>query len=264
MSKEPSFVKEAFKRQENVVSLAGFAVAGALFNPGFLLLGAALEIAYLWALSTNPRFQRTVRAGSARLIDETERQRIVNWLPERDRAVYRDLEDTCRRVHDGWLRRDSVSKSILQPSVEKLDYLLFTYVKTVYSLHQLQDYVDRSNRSLVEKELKMLEAQLAGEMPAKLRDATQKNVEILKQRVARLDKLKEEAAVMRAQIKTLDNAIRFVADQSMSTSDPHELNSQIDSVVLEAEQTERTVEDSEVFLQAQRQIDAQRTAQAQK
>jgi hypothetical protein len=58
------YVKEAFLMKPNLVGL-GIGVAAAAMLPftGPLLIGvAALEGAYLWSMSRNPRFQRMVRS----------------------------------------------------------------------------------------------------------------------------------------------------------------------------------------------------------
>ena len=65
---DDSYVKEAFLLKPNLVGL-GVGVAAAVLLPfgGPLLLGvAALEGAYLWSMSKNPRFQRMVRSRRGR------------------------------------------------------------------------------------------------------------------------------------------------------------------------------------------------------
>ncbi|HYV65030.1 MAG TPA: hypothetical protein VE964_02235 [Myxococcales bacterium] len=58
------YVKEAFLLKPNLIGLGvGVVVAWALPITGPVLLGvAALEGAYLWSMSRNPRFQRMVRS----------------------------------------------------------------------------------------------------------------------------------------------------------------------------------------------------------
>ncbi len=58
------YVKEAFLMKPNLIGL-GVGAAAAVLLPftGPLLLGVlALEGAYLWSISRNPRFQRMVRS----------------------------------------------------------------------------------------------------------------------------------------------------------------------------------------------------------
>jgi hypothetical protein len=58
------YVKEAFFLKPNLIGLGvGVVAASMLPFTGPLLLGvAALEGAYLWSMSRNPRFQRMVRS----------------------------------------------------------------------------------------------------------------------------------------------------------------------------------------------------------
>jgi hypothetical protein len=64
MASGEGYVKEAFLMKPNLVGLSiGVVAATMLPFTGPLLLGvAALEGAYLWSLSRNPRFQRMVRS----------------------------------------------------------------------------------------------------------------------------------------------------------------------------------------------------------
>jgi hypothetical protein len=59
-----SYVKDAFLMKQNLVGLGAGVVAATLLPfTGPLLLGvAALEGAYLWSMSKNPRFQRMMRS----------------------------------------------------------------------------------------------------------------------------------------------------------------------------------------------------------
>jgi hypothetical protein len=64
MGSGEGYVKEAFLMKPNLVGLGAGVVAAAMLPfTGPLLLGvAALEAAYLWSMSRNPRFQRMVRS----------------------------------------------------------------------------------------------------------------------------------------------------------------------------------------------------------
>jgi hypothetical protein len=65
---EQGYVKDAFLMPQNLVGLGAGVVAAALLPfTGPLLLGVgALEGVYLWAMSSNPRFQRLVRSRRGR------------------------------------------------------------------------------------------------------------------------------------------------------------------------------------------------------
>ena len=64
MASGDGYVKEAFLMKPNLLGLGVGVVAAAMLPfTGPLLIGvAALEGAYLWSMSRNPRFQRLVRS----------------------------------------------------------------------------------------------------------------------------------------------------------------------------------------------------------
>src|SRR5512142_158391 len=92
------YLREAFHARPlgmfvppNWIGLAAFGMLGFL-NPGFWLIGAGLESAYLFALSTSERFQRYVR-GSGLL--QARRQ----WQKKIDEYVTQLSPEGQRRYH---------------------------------------------------------------------------------------------------------------------------------------------------------------------
>src|SRR5687768_11063660 len=101
------YIKAAFNARPigmfvapNWIGLALFAVLGWLSWP-FLLIGAGLELAYLYLLSTNKRFQRYV-AGAGMVEAQQESQQklagVLNGLSPTLRERYRALEQRCRAI----------------------------------------------------------------------------------------------------------------------------------------------------------------------
>lgn len=264
MPEPAAYVKEAFKRQENLIALGGLGVAGAVFNPGFLLLGAALELAYLWTLASNPRFRRAVDSRLCRarsLFGEEEKAGLLAAMPRPERERYQELAAIREKVFDSWQNRDPVTQSLLQPGVEKLDYLLDSFLKAQTALNRMREHLDESDLSLIEKQAKMVEAELGGELSASLREAKARHLDLLRSRIARLHKLQEDLALARTQLDTLENAVRFVSDQSVSLSDPQQISAQIDRAVAEVGDTEKTLQDVETFLSGAEEASKKKAAQ---
>ncbi len=75
--------------------LAGFGLLGAL-NPGFWLIGAGLELTYLLAMVSHPRFRALVdREGDRPAEDELER--AIAGLSSSDRRRFEQLRARCER-----------------------------------------------------------------------------------------------------------------------------------------------------------------------
>jgi hypothetical protein len=98
----------------NWIGLGVFGLLG-LLNPGFWIIGAALELGYLGALVTHPRFQRLVAAERQH---ETQRQwqsrldGIVTQLDPEDQRRYRLLAKRCQAILEQQLRGAEVSPGL--------------------------------------------------------------------------------------------------------------------------------------------------------
>jgi hypothetical protein len=268
MPEPTNYVKEAFKRQENVISLAGLAVAGAVFNPGFFFVAGALELGYLWMMATNKRFQRVIDSEKNQrrvLSDEQVKLGMLSRLSKPEQARYQELTSIRQRVFDSWQGRDSVSQSLLSPSVEKLDYLLDTFLRSQIALSRMRTHLATSDRAFLSKQAEMIQTELKGNLSPKLREMKQKNLELLVSRLSRLSKINEDIEISRTQLDTLEQAVKFISDQSAALTDPQQISAQIDRAVADVADTERSLREVETFLDAQddKKEDAAKQAQAQ-
>src|ERR671913_2581596 len=104
-----AYIKAAFNARPmgmfvapNWVGLGAFALLGIL-NPGFWAIGAGLELAYLFTLSGNKRFQRTVDAQHLQGAGEESAAKLrtlLNSLGPAERQRYQALEWRCRSILD--------------------------------------------------------------------------------------------------------------------------------------------------------------------
>jgi len=94
----------------NWIGLAAFGVLG-LTNPGFWLVGAGLELAYLLGLASNGRFQQVI---DRRATDGSEAEgkarmeAMVRRLTDTDQARYVAFVSRCRTILDQFAQLDLV------------------------------------------------------------------------------------------------------------------------------------------------------------
>jgi hypothetical protein len=86
----------------NFFGLAAFGLLGGFVSPGFWLIGAGAEVAYLALLARNRRFRAAAEAGAATARGEDERLRAYDALLESlepaDRARQEKLEERCDEI----------------------------------------------------------------------------------------------------------------------------------------------------------------------
>src|SRR5471032_1964047 len=84
----------------NVVALAAFSLLG-FGEPAFWPLGAGLEAAYLFILSTHPRFQNVVDAQGKIAVEqsaEVQRAALLSRLNSAQKHRLGALEAKCQRI----------------------------------------------------------------------------------------------------------------------------------------------------------------------
>ena len=113
----------------NWVGLGAFALLG-LINPGFWLLGAGLEVGYLYVLAGNPRFQRIVDGAQA-LAQQSDwkvrQESSVARLPRGDQARYREMQRRCRSILEQ--QRTAESTAGLRTESEGLARMLWVFLR---------------------------------------------------------------------------------------------------------------------------------------
>ena len=104
-----SYLKAAFNARPfgmfvapNWVGVAAFGLLG-LTNPGFWLIGAGVELTYLFSLATNGRFQRAINARQGSGADLEWKQKedaLIGRLSDTDQARYVAFGARCRTILD--------------------------------------------------------------------------------------------------------------------------------------------------------------------
>jgi len=170
----------------NVMVVAGFGILG-LANPGFWLLGIAVEAAVLSGLAFNRRFQRLVD-GRALLTPDTDvaraRQSLIDSLPAPSKQRLTALGTKCTRVLTLYqaARADGV---VLEGNREALRNLEWVYLKLLVAETHLRNNVSGEDERQLRQRIGALEADLQKQPESQsLRDSKSSTLEILKKRLA--------------------------------------------------------------------------------
>ncbi|MFO0583837.1 MAG: hypothetical protein U0229_16315 [Anaeromyxobacter sp.] len=147
----------------HLFGVAAFGLLGAALSPGFWLIGAGVELAYLWAVSRNPRFRAHVdglaAAGGATEAWERERAGALARLDPAARRQQEELEDRCAEVLEA-LRASPGSD--LQ--AESLSQLAWLHLRLLVARSALARVVEEARRDAPEL------ARQADRLAARLKD----------------------------------------------------------------------------------------------
>lgn len=237
-----SYLKAAFNARPfgmfiapNWIGLAGFGLLG-LTNPGFWLLGAGAELAYLLALVTNGRFQRVVdRRSTAGEEDEWKgrMEAMVRRLSDTDQARYVAFVSRCRTILDQLTQQDP-SGSAAKVHGENLSKLIWVYIRLLVARRAMSRVLKEptlGETQEIEHRLAEVRARLADEsLGPDLRRSLTSQAEILEQRVTQRREGREKLDFLEAEILRIQEQVELLREQSALSTDAEGISARLDEI----------------------------------
>lgn len=199
----------------NWIGLGIFGLLG-LVNPGFWLLGAGLEAAYLHMLVNSRRFRAVVdaehRAAAAAHAAGGDRFRTaIESLSREDRERFERIRNRCR----------GIAGSPDSGMADTLARLLWTCIQLLTSrarvraLLEAAEDEERREGSLADQIARLDERIAATEAESALRRSLEGRREILAQRLQTVSDARNHAGVLDAELDRLEDQVRLLQDHSL-------------------------------------------------
>ena len=236
----------------NWIGLGGFALMGML-DPGFFLLGAGLEMMYLFMLAHHPRFQRIV---NGRQMLEARQQwqgrltTMVSNLTGEDQRRYRTLEQRCQTI----LQQQGVDAAAapdLQTQGEGLGRLLWMYLRLLLTRQSINRLLRESSASVDEHEplgdrIEGLEAELKKEtLGVELRKSLSGQLDILQQRLQSQKDARQKLEFLEAELTRIQEQVELIREQSVFSTDPAAVSQRIDQISASLGETGQWIRDQQ-------------------
>lgn len=253
------YVKAAFNAKPLGMFVApnwiGIGACGLLgvVNPGFWVLGAGLELAYLVLLSTNRRFQRiidgrAVASGERSWVQKVESS--VARLGRTERAQYEALASRCRSIVE-----QQESHAGAAPGLEligqSLGRLSWTYLRLLSMRQAIEsalgaDSDSKKERASLEGRLRTTRERLADQgLGDDLRRSLSGQVEILEQRLEKRSEAREKLGFVEAELTRIEEQVELIREQAALSNDPASLSHRIDEVASTLGSTAAWVKDQQ-------------------
>jgi hypothetical protein len=250
------YVREAFNAKPigmflppNWAMLGGFGLAGYLHDPGWLVLGAGVELGYLLLLGTNTRFQRFVAgklsAGGSREVEQRW-QRLVVSLPDVDKRRYAALAQRCQAVLEQQFPGDTSAPGFASQS-DSLGKLTWMYLRLLVTRQGIQRVlreggarspgdpppVPGTPASSGRLDVRLAELKRRLDDPSisdDLRRSLQGQADLLEQRVARRGEADQKLAFLEAELARIEEQVELIREQAALSTDPDHLSQRIDEI----------------------------------
>lgn len=190
----------------NVVMLSGLGLLG-FGHHGFWMAGATLEAAYLFALTTNPRFQKIADAEHATLEEDTvEKQRLalIQALTPPRQAQLKALDAKCTRILE--LERDAqVDDFAVSNNRDALGKIQWLYLKLLIAQQNFASLQGPAIEQDLNRQIDRIETELrSGKLSSSLEESKTATVKILQQRLANLGRREKDLEEIQSDLTRIE------------------------------------------------------------
>lgn len=255
MSEDINYTKEALFNTWNLVFLiavvalaAGLGLVGvteALLPELILIFGAGAELLYLGVMPRHERFQRHVRSQKRAERQKAPSQReIFSQLRNRSQRRYAKLRKLKEQIQTNYQKLSYASQGILSNHVEKIDGLLDSYLELLHQRERYRDFMDSATENRILESIEALKKDMSDDSE-RVRSVKQRRLNVLERRLARFRKARENLEIIGAQLSTIEDAVRYIHEQSWTLQNPDEVTAQLDTLLQEVEETQSSIREIE-------------------
>ncbi len=258
------YIKTAFTNRWNLLWFGG-AAAFALLTPVpdvVLAIVSAVEITYLGLLGTHPKFQAYVDAQQAKharaatsVSTQQTLERITKSLPKELLDRFSALKTRCLELQQiaAELQQTSHGESPMPLEnfqIAGLDRLLWIHLRLLFTQFALYRFLKQTSEEQIQADIKRLEARIA-EVPAgsanekdqRVRKALEDNLQTSRDRLANLQRARDNFDLVKLEIDRLENKIRSLSELAVNRQEPDYISGQVDQVAASMMETEKTMND---------------------
>jgi hypothetical protein len=214
----------------NLLGVIGVGVLG-LVNPGFWLLGLGIEVAYLFTLATNRRFQKTVDAAD-RVTNgddpEQKRRALIAQMPADARQRLATFETKAERILQ--VQRESqFPEFTLDGTRDALQRLTWIYLKLLIVRQRLLEQARLDTPGELEARVGELERELAGNaLSEAMRTSKQATLDITRRRLDTLARRTQSLAEIDSDLMRTEAQLDLAVENAAIQDRPATIGSDLD------------------------------------
>ena len=205
----------------------------ALGQPFILLIGAGLEIGYLYLLSTSPRFQKVVQGmGLEKKRGEWEEKKIkiLDRLSSGARAKYEELESKCRKVINIYETATIETGHLDTSRLAVLNQFLWLSLKLLLSREMIVRNIKNESKDSLEKKIRNLETNLASETNERLKKTLESTIDTVKKRLANINAADEKIKSIDLELLRIEEQLELLQNVAALDGQGGPLSEKIDSI----------------------------------
>ncbi|MBI3925748.1 MAG: hypothetical protein HY319_09425 [Armatimonadetes bacterium] len=216
-----------------------------LSNPGFWVLGAGLELAFLFLASHDPRFRKWMNAVAAaeRSGDwEARKKAMLDGLSRERSGRYESLEQNCSELIGLGQKLGGEGTALEQQAYDGVNKLLWIFLKLLVSAQVLDGHLRATSRKQLEQEIAQYEKdyQQVAEDPSRERVARSLHatLELARKRMENLNAAWEQVQFIHAELIRIEQQVALILQEAALARDSTFLTERVDTVMSSFAQTQ--------------------------
>lgn len=252
MDKDTSinYTREAFLHPINmgfllVATVTAFTLSDVgLISNVILSMAFGTELMYLGIVPRLPRFRKNVKLQKLRdRNSEDEEKTVFQELDQKSKKRFLVLKHLTKLIKENFDKLPYSSQGLLENIRKKISELISNYL-TLLDLHKRYKlYMDTSVEESLKREVKNEEEKIETLKSERLKKTRLRRIAILKKRLKKFEIAKEKYLICETHLETIEDAIRYIYEQSMTMSNPEEIGFQLDNLLEEVEETSQLIDD---------------------
>lgn len=252
-----SFTREAFMHPVNLSVLLGASLGAFFLNDAGLIsnliftFAFGLELMYLGTVPRLPRFQkwvkiRKLKERKSEMIDKE----LFSQLDPITQKRFLVLKHLSKLIKENFDKMPYTSQGLLSSIQKKLEGLLTNYLGLLDSFKRYKSFIEQSKEEHLKAMIDEEKAEMKESTSDKLRQIKARRIFILNKRFERLQSAKEKFMICDTQLETIEDAVKYIYEQSLTMNNPEEIGFQLDNLLNEVEET------STIFAQIETEVPA--------
>lgn len=245
-----NFTREAFLHPVNLVSLLIATISALVFSDAgmtphaILTLTFGAELVYLGVMpNLNSYRQSVIRRKQKEKLDDEGDKTIFHQLDVRMQKRFLVLKHIASEVKSNFSSLPYSSQGILVHIEKKLDDLLTTYLTLLDMYRRYQIYMNSEVEEELKNEVKDQENQISEIESKRLIATKERRVKILRKRLNKFDVAKEKYLICETHLETIEDATRFIYEQSMTMPNAEDVGNKLDHLLEEMEEATTIIEE---------------------
>lgn len=246
-----NFIREAFLHPANLVFLLAGTITALAFNGAgspltttILTLVIGLELIFLGVIPRLPTYQKNVRLKQQKEPSgDTNDKALFHGINGRSQKKFLVLKHITNEVKRNFDNQPHTTKGMLEHVLKKMEDLLSTYLKML-DLHQrYQFYINTQIEQEILDEVEKQKRKLESFESEKLKASGKRRLQILDKRLNKFRIVKEKFLICETHLETIEDAIRFIYEQSMTMTNPENVGQQLDYLLTEMDETTNIIQE---------------------